>query len=50
MINIAGETLNIGTSVEVPSCSKQDEILKSKICALYFMVLLVLVVLRKVNA
>ena len=50
MINIAGEALNIGSSVEVAGCSKQGEILKTKICALYFMVLLVLVVLRKVNA
>ena len=50
MINIAGEALNIGSSVEVTGCSKQGEILTSKICVLYFMTFLVLVVLRKVKA
>ena len=50
VINIAGEALNIGSFVEVAGCCKQREILMSKICALYFMELLVLVVFRNVNA
>ena len=45
MIDIAGEALNIDSSVELAGCSKQGEILMSKICILYFMALLVLVVL-----
>ena len=31
MINIAGEALNIGSSMEVASCCKQGKILMSKI-------------------
>ena len=49
IIYIAREALNIGISVKVAGSSKQGEILLSKICALYFMMLLLLVVLRKVN-